>query len=119
MLWFSVDLSDEDSVFHASMIKEKVLGHLKLKGTLIGALLAMELGSTLKMSVSPEPYVHLGSADITSCECLRHTRKKMWQSCEFLHTPPGLVNECTFSSNTPDESTSWDAVKIKMHVDKK
>lgn len=83
---------------------KNLTGHLKLKGTLMGALLAMELGSALKMSVSPLPYVHGGSADITSCECLRHTRKKMRQSWESLHTPPWLAYECTFSSNTPDAS---------------
>ena len=41
-------------------------GHLKWKGTLMGALLEMELGSTLKISVSPMPYVQGGSDEMTS-----------------------------------------------------
>lgn len=39
-----------------------------------------------------------------SCECFRQTRKKIWQSLGRLHTLLVLVKECTFNSNTPDDS---------------
>lgn len=55
----------------------QLTGHLKLKLTRTGALSVMEVGSAPITSVSAVPYVHGGSGSMTSCVCLRQTRKKM------------------------------------------
>lgn len=52
-------------------------GHLKWKGTLMCAMSEKVLESAPKTSVSAVPYVHGGSGLMTSCECLRHTRKNI------------------------------------------
>lgn len=52
LLLFSVDWS-EVSAFQVSIIKETIPGHLKLKGTLIYALLEIE--SALSISDIPVP----------------------------------------------------------------
>lgn len=65
----------------------------------------MELESAPKISVSAVPYVHGGSGLMTSCECLRHTRKNIWQSRDGeLQTPRELLKESILSSKTPDEA---------------
>lgn len=48
--------------------------------------------------------MHGGSGLMTSWECLRHTRKNIWQFCDCeRQTPPELVKESIFSSKTPEE----------------
>lgn len=46
------------------------------KGTLMCATSEKVLESAPKTSVSALPYVH-GDSGLMSCECLRHTRKKI------------------------------------------
>lgn len=52
-------------------------GHLKWKGTLIGALLEIDVWSARMTFVWPVPNVQGGSAEITSSGCLRQILKKM------------------------------------------
>lgn len=79
-------------------------GHLNRNGTLMGALWEMVLASASMISVSSVPYVHGGSGLITSCECLRHTRKKIWQLWdEERQMPREEAKESIFSSKTPEE----------------
>lgn len=66
----------------------------------MGGLWEMELGSAPKASVSAAPYVHGGAGSMTSCGCLRHTRKKIRQSGG---EDGEVVKESIFSSNTPEE----------------
>lgn len=80
-------------------------GHLKWKGTLMCARSGKLLESAPKTSVLAFPYVHGGSGLMTSCECLRHTRKNMWQSRDGeRQTLRELVKESTLSSKTPADS---------------
>lgn len=70
----------------------------------MGSLSEMEFESAPKIFVSAVPYVHGGSALITSWECMRHTRKNIWQSCAGARqTLRELVKELILSSKTPEE----------------
>lgn len=80
-------------------------GHLKWKGTLMGALLEMEVWSALMTLVWPVPKVQGGSAEITSSGCLRQILKNIWQSLCLLQIRWAVWNEWIFNSNTPEEKT--------------
>lgn len=70
----------------------------------MGSLSEMEFESAPKIFVSAVPYVHGGSGLITSWECMRHTRKNIWQSCAGARqTLRELVKELILSSKTPEE----------------
>ncbi|TNN76674.1 hypothetical protein EYF80_013126 [Liparis tanakae] len=77
----------------------------KWKGTLMGALLEMEVWSALMTLVCPVPKVHGGSAEITSSGCFRQILKKMWQSRCLLQMRCAVWNELIFNSNTPEDKT--------------
>ena len=83
-------------------------GHLKWKGTLMGALLEIEVWSALMTLVCPVPKVHGGSAEITSSGCLRQILKNIWQSRCLLQMRCAVWKEWIFSSNTPEEKTCND-----------
>lgn len=80
-------------------------GHLKWNGTLMGALLDIEVWSALMTLVCPVPKVQGGSAEITSSGCFRQILKNIWQSLCLLQMCCAVWNEWIFSSNTPEDKT--------------